>query len=165
MFTDGATVPTNPGPGGFGVIWRTVGADSWTSLSGSYRRTTNNRMELLAAIAGLEALDRPSRVRIYSDSEYLVKAISRGWIRKWEKNDWARMKTGAPVKNSDLWKRLKLQFCRHDVEATWVRGHSGHPENEQADRTANEAAARPEKLADGEYERMEKLKLLSRESR
>ncbi len=149
MFTDGAAVPTNPGPGGYAVIWS---ADNdWHTLSGAFRWTTNNRMELFAAITGLEALDRPSRVRIVSDAKYLVNAISKDWIRSWRHRGWKTRK-GEPMKNADLWLRLDQQLTRHAVEFAWVRGHNGHLENGFADRLANDAARKLPREIDQDYE-------------
>ena len=99
----------------------------------------NNRMELMAAIAGLEALTKPCQVDLYSDSRYLVDAFNQHWIESWQKNNWSRPKTG-PVKNIDLWKRLLSAMEGHQVSFFWVRGHNGHPENERCDRLATSAA-------------------------
>jgi ribonuclease HI len=131
LFTDGAC-SGNPGPGGWGVIlrWR----DQEKELSGAEPGTTNNRMELFAAIAGLEALKRPSRVRIHTDSMYLKDGITK-WIHAWKKKGW-KTADKKPVKNVDLWQRLEAAIERHDVSWHWVRGHSGHVENERADEIA-----------------------------
>jgi ribonuclease HI len=132
LFTDGAC-SGNPGPGGWGVIlrWR----DQEKELSGAEPGTTNNRMELFAAIAGLEALKRPSRVRIHTDSMYLKDGITK-WIHAWKKKGW-KTADKKPVKNVDLWQRLEAAIERHDVSWHWVRGHSGHVENERADEIAH----------------------------
>ena len=137
IFTDGAC-SGNPGPGGWGAILRFRGEQK--ELAGGERDTTNNRMELMAAIAALEALKRPSRVEITTDSTYVKDGITR-WIHGWKKNGW---KTSAkkPVKNQDLWQRLDQALAAHQVEWHWVRGHDGHPENERADALARQAAAR-----------------------
>ncbi len=137
IFTDGAC-SGNPGPGGWGAILRFRGEQK--ELAGGERATTNNRMELMAAIAALEALKRPSRVEITTDSTYVKDGITR-WIHGWKKNGW---KTSAkkPVKNQDLWQRLDQALAAHQVEWHWVRGHVGHPENERADALARQAAAR-----------------------
>jgi ribonuclease HI len=131
LFTDGAC-SGNPGPGGWGVIlrWR----DQEKEMSGAEPETTNNRMELFAAIAGLEALKRPARVRIHTDSMYLKDGITK-WIHGWKKNGW-KTADKKPVKNVDLWQRLEAAIARHDVSWHWVRGHVGHPENERADEIA-----------------------------
>jgi len=134
MFTDGAC-RRNPGPGGWGVVLRYGDLDR--ELSGAESETTNNRMELLAAIKGLEALKRRCRVRLTTDSEYLKKGITI-WLGDWKRRGW-RTAGRRPVKNVDLWQRLDGLVERHDVSWHWVRGHSGHAENERADRLANAA--------------------------
>jgi len=136
LFTDGAC-SGNPGPGGWGVILRWRGHEK--ELSGAEAMTTNNRMELLAAIRGLEALKRPARVRIHTDSTYLRDGITR-WIHDWKRNGW-RTADKKPVKNVDLWQRLEAALAPHQVEWHWVRGHAGHPENERADALARAAIA------------------------
>lgn len=134
IFTDGAC-RGNPGPGGWGALLRYKGREK--VLWGSEPHTTNNRMELMAAIVALEALKRPSRVRVTTDSEYLRKGITE-WMQSWVRRGW---KTAAkkPVKNLDLWQRLAAAAAPHDIEWHWVRGHQGHPENERADALANRA--------------------------
>ena len=134
IHTDGAC-RGNPGPGGWGAILKFN--DHEKVLSGADRNTTNNRMELLAAIEGLEALKRPCKVRLVTDSQYVRNGITQ-WIENWKRNNW-RTSGRSPVKNSDLWKRLDKAASRHDIEWKWVRGHSGHPENERADALAREA--------------------------
>jgi ribonuclease HI len=131
LFTDGAC-SGNPGPGGWGTILRWRGEEK--ELSGAEPQTTNNRMELFAAIAGLEALKRPARVRIHTDSMYLKDGITK-WIHAWKKKGW-KTADKKPVKNVDLWQRLEAAIERHDVSWHWVRGHSGHVENERADEIA-----------------------------
>jgi ribonuclease HI len=131
LFTDGAC-SGNPGPGGWGAILRWRGQEK--ELSGGEPETTNNRMELFAAIAGLEALKRPARVRIHTDSMYLKDGITK-WIHAWKKKGW-KTADKKPVKNVDLWQRLEAAIERHDVSWHWVRGHSGHAENERADEIA-----------------------------
>ena len=131
IFTDGAC-RGNPGPGGWAAILRY--RDVEKELSGYDPQTTNNRMEMMAAIAGLEALKRPCRVRLYSDSQYLRDGITK-WIHGWKRRDW-RTADKQPVKNVDLWQRLDAAAARHVVDWHWVRGHSGHPENERADAIA-----------------------------
>ena len=133
IYTDGAC-KGNPGPGGWGVLLRANGAEK--ELHGGERATTNNRMELTAAIRGLEALRRASRVRLYTDSQYVHKGISE-WIRDWKRRGW-RTAEKKPVKNVDLWQRLCEVAARHEIEWHWVRGHSGHAENERADALANQ---------------------------
>ena len=136
IFTDGAC-SGNPGPGGYGVILRYKGVNK--VLSDGDPSTTNNRMELMAAIVGLEALNRSCEVDLYSDSKYLVDAFNQKWIDGWVKHNWVRPKTG-PVKNSDLWKRLLVAMNPHKVTFHWVKGHDGHPGNERCDRLATGAA-------------------------
>ncbi len=134
IFTDGAC-SGNPGPGGWGAVLRYKGVER--ELSGGAPRTTNNRMEMMAAIAALEALKRPSKVDLTTDSTYLRDGITR-WIHDWKRRGW---KTAAkkPVKNVDLWQRLEAAIEGHEVAWHWVRGHSGHPENERADSLARQA--------------------------
>jgi ribonuclease HI len=136
IFTDGAC-SGNPGPGGWGVILRYRGVEK--ELCGFDPATTNNRMELMAAIAGLEALTRPCRVRLYSDSQYLRNGITQ-WLPAWKARGW-RTADKKPVKNIDLWQRLETAAERHRVEWIWVKGHAGHPENERADALARAGIA------------------------
>jgi ribonuclease HI len=136
IYTDGACAG-NPGPGGWGVILMS-GAHR-KELSGGAADTTNNRMELMAAISALEALKQPARVDIHTDSEYVQKGIS-SWIHGWKRKGW-RTSAGSPVKNADLWRRLDEAQQRHEVVWKWVRGHAGHPENERADELAREGMA------------------------
>jgi ribonuclease HI len=134
IFTDGAC-SGNPGPGGWGAILRWNGTEK--ELSGGEAETTNNRMEMMAAIKALESLKRPVKARLHTDSQYLKGGITK-WINNWKRNGW---KTAAkkPVKNVDLWRRLEQAAAAHDVEWHWVRGHMGHPENERADELARNA--------------------------
>ena len=134
IFTDGAC-RGNPGPGGWGALLRCDGTEK--ELSGAEAHTTNNRMELLAAIAALNALTRPCRVRLTTDSEYLRMGIT-AWMPDWKRRQW-RTAAKKAVKNRDLWEQLDSLSTRHDIEWHWVRGHSGHPENERADTLANAA--------------------------
>ena len=132
LYTDGAC-SGNPGPGGWGAILRYGEAEK--ELSGGEPETTNNRMELTAAIRGLEALREPCRVILTSDSRYLIDAVTKGWLSSWQRRGWKRGKN-EPVLNVDLWQRLLPLLERHQVEFVWVRGHAGHPENECCDRMA-----------------------------
>jgi ribonuclease HI len=136
IFTDGAC-SGNPGPGGWGALLRYNGVEK--ELSGGEATTTNNRMELMAAIAALEGLKRGVRVRLHTDSMYLRDGITK-WIHDWKRRNW-RTADKKPVKNVDLWQRLETALERHDVEWIWVRGHAGHPENERADALARQAIA------------------------
>ena len=140
-YTDGAC-SGNPGPGGWGALLVAREGDAVgkeRALSGGEAETTNNRMELLAAIAALEALERPSKITIVTDSAYVKNGLT-GWITGWKRNGW---KTAAkkPVKNEDLWRRLDEAAARHDVTWEWVKGHAGHPENERADELARAGMA------------------------
>ena len=141
IYSDGAC-RGNPGPGGWGALLRLKsGARSAEKeLWGGEADTTNNRMELIAVIRALEALKRPSRVRLYTDSLYVQKGIS-AWIHKWKKSGW-RTADKKPVKNVDLWEQLDALAAKHQVEWHWVRGHAGHPENERADALANKGIPR-----------------------
>jgi ribonuclease HI len=132
LFTDGAC-RGNPGPGGWGALLRYNGQQR--EIYGGDRNTTNNRMELTAAIEGLKALRRPCRVRLTTDSQYVMKGITE-WMPSWKKRGW-KTAARAPVKNVDLWQALDQQVQRHQVQWQWVRGHDGHADNEYADRLAN----------------------------
>ncbi|MFC1467191.1 ribonuclease HI [Verrucomicrobiota bacterium] len=132
IYTDGAC-SGNPGPGGYGTVL--ISGKHRKELSGGFRKTTNNRMELLACIEGLRALKRPSTVALTSDSKYVVDAIKQGWAKRWRSKGWQLSPTKA-AKNPDLWKEL-LDLCdKHSVDFHWVKGHSGHPENERCDELA-----------------------------
>lgn len=142
IYTDGAARGNPDGPGGYGTVLHYT--DSKGNLhtreySQGYQRTTNNRMELMAAIVGLEALNRPCDVELYSDSKYLVDAFNQHWIDSWVKKGWKRGKN-EPVKNTDLWKRLLKAKEPHHVTFHWVKGHDGHIENERCDTLATTAA-------------------------
>lgn len=135
-YTDGAC-SGNPGPGGWGTILQAKDGETvlkQRELNGGERDTTNNRMELMAAIAALEALERPSAITIITDSTYVKNGVT-GWIHGWKRNGW-KTSTRKPVKNEDLWRRLDEAQARHTVTWEWVKGHAGHPENERADELA-----------------------------
>lgn len=151
VYTDGAC-RGNPGKGGYGVVLEYNGVEK--ELSAGYRRTTNNRMELMAAIAGLEALKMPCNVTLYSDSKYLVDAISLGWVNGWRKRGW-RKSDGKPALNVDLWQRLLAQLETHKTQLVWVRGHNGHSYNERCDALATSAADGESLLEDTEYLKLE----------
>ena len=139
VWTDGACLG-NPGPGGWGALLRWNGHER--ELSGAEHDTTNNRMELMAAIQALEALKRPCEVILTTDSQYVRKGITE-WMTNWKKNGW-KTASKKPVKNAELWQRLDRARERHDVQWDWVKGHSGHPENERADELASDAARKIE---------------------
>jgi ribonuclease HI len=147
IYTDGACLG-NPGPGGYGAVLLYQG--NRKELSGGYRRTTNNRMELMAAIAALEALKVPSKVLLHSDSKYVVDAVEKGWAQKWRRNGW-RKPDKQMAMNPDLWERLLAACARHDVRFQWVKGHAGIAENERCDALANAAALAQELPADSGY--------------
>lgn len=132
VYTDGAC-SGNPGPGGWGAILRYGGVEK--ELSGYENQTTNNQMELTAAIKGLEALKEPCRVVLYTDSQYLSKAINQGWLKSWKKNDWKKSDK-KPVLNVDLWKQLDSQLIRHTVTIHWVKGHAQNKYNNRCDALA-----------------------------
>ena len=145
LFTDGAARGNPDGPGGYGAVLRYVDAKGQVherEYSAGYQKTTNNRMELMAAIVGLEALKVPCVVSVYSDSQYLVKAFTEEWIEKWIRKDFRG------VKNPELWKRLLTAMTGHEVHFFWVKGHAGHPENERCDKLATSAADGEELLLD-----------------
>jgi len=147
IYSDGSS-RGNPGPGGFGTVLHYVtpkGELVKLELSQGYVETTNNRMELMGVISGLEALNRPCVVKVVSDSQYVIKAFNEHWIDSWVKSNWKR-KSG-PVLNSDLWKRLLKAMEPHKVSFEWIKGHAGHPENERCDELATKAAdEEPSKL-------------------
>ncbi|MEM8778000.1 MAG: ribonuclease HI [Cyanobacteria bacterium P01_G01_bin.49] len=148
IYTDGAC-SGNPGQGGYGTLL--IYNEHRKELSGGFRLTTNNRMEMMAAIVGLEALTMKCAVTLYTDSRYLVDAMTKGWAKKWQANHWKRNKKES-AKNPDLWQKL-LELChQHDVEFVWVKGHAGHPENEYCDRLAVRASQQEELLIDQTYE-------------
>jgi ribonuclease HI len=142
IFTDGAARGNPEGPGGYGTVLQYI--DSKGELhereySAGYKKTTNNRMELMAVIIGLEALTRPCEVEVISDSKYVTDAFNQHWVDGWLKRNW-KGSSNNPVKNVDLWKRLLKAKAPHQVKFTWVKGHAGHPENERCDKLATTAA-------------------------
>jgi ribonuclease HI len=139
IFTDGAC-SGNPGPGGYGVIMRCDSREK--ELSGGFKNTTNNRMELMGAIAALEALKEPCEAIITTDSQYLVNAVEKGWVYSWKQNGW-RKKDKKMALNIDLWERLLVSLALHKVTFHWIRGHMGHAENERCDALAVAASMAP----------------------
>jgi ribonuclease HI len=144
IFTDGGC-KGNPGPGGYGALL--VSGRHRKEISAGYRLTTNNRMELRAAIAALELLKVPCKVELHSDSKYLIDAISKRWIDGWKKRGW-QTADKKPVKNRDLWERLLIAMAPHQISWHWVKGHAGHTENERCDELANVAVRAPNLLVD-----------------
>ena len=148
IYSDGACTG-NPGPGGYGVVL--IYGVRRRELSGGYRRTTNNRMELIGPIVGLEVLNQRCRVTLHSDSQYVVDGVEKGWAQRWRSNGWMRNKREKAV-NPDLWGRL-LDLCeKHEVEFRWVRGHAGDPDNERCDELAVQAAHQRNLPVDEGYE-------------
>ena len=149
VYTDGACCG-NPGPGGYGCLLRCGGRTR--ELSGGYRKTTNNRMELMAAIRALEMLKKPCHVELFSDSRYLVESMTKGWAKRWRSNGWMRNKEELAL-NSDLWAML-LDLCeKHPTKFIWVKGHASNPDNNRCDKLATDAARRPDLPVDEEYEK------------
>lgn len=147
IYTDGAC-EGNPGRGGYGAVM--LWGEKRKEISGGYQCTTNNRMELLAAIEALAALKQPCSVKLFSDSSYVVNAMNEGWVQKWRRKGW-RNSRNQPTPNVDLWKRLTALCERHDVEFVWVKGHSGVEENERCDMLAVAAAQEPNLPIDAGY--------------
>lgn len=142
IYTDGAARGNPEGPGGYGCVLQyidSVGTLHEREFSAGYKKTTNNRMELMAAIVGLEALTKPCEVELISDSKYVTDAFNAHWVDGWIKNNW-KNSAKKPVKNVDLWKRLLAAKEKHQVTFVWVKGHAGHPENERCDKLATTAA-------------------------
>lgn len=151
LYTDGGCI-NNPGPGGYGVVL--LFNSNRKELSGGFRRTTNNRMEIYAAIAGLSALKEPCSVTVFSDSQYLVHAIEKGWARRWQANGWKRNAKEKAI-NPDLWEIL-LNLCEiHQVVFKWLRGHAGESENERCDELAKAASSNSGLPVDENYEKAE----------
>ncbi len=146
IYTDGGAVP-NPGRGGYGVVLRA--GKHRKELSGGFRYTTNNRMELIAAIVALEALKRPCEVILYSDSQYLINAINQGWLEGWQTQNWTRRTK--PIPNADLWQRLIMAMQPHDIDWQWVKGHAGVADNECCDQLATAALQQSDLPVDTGY--------------
>jgi ribonuclease HI len=151
IYTDGACIG-NPGPGGYGVVLLYKGRRK--ELSGGYRETTNNRMEIMAAIVGLKALKEKCEATLYSDSEYLVKAMTKGWVKRWRKNNWRRNRKDKAL-NPDLWEQLLQLYEYHQVEFKWVKGHAKSAENNRCDELALEAAQQSNLPVDEGYNERE----------
>jgi ribonuclease HI len=148
IYTDGGCTD-NPGPGGWGAVILQKGR--CRELSGGFRLTTNNRMELTACIMALKTLEKPARVHLHTDSRYVADGITKGWAKRWRKNNWMRTRTER-ARNADLWAQL-LSLCEpHHVDFIWVKGHAGHPENERCDRLAGRAARKNNLPADAVFE-------------
>ena len=144
IFTDGAS-RGNPGPGGYGVVLKS--GPHYKELSEGFSLTTNNRMELLAVIRGIEAVKRKNaEICVYSDSSYVCDAVNKGWLFGWEKKDFAKKM------NPDLWREFLVLYRKHKVKFVWIKGHAGHPENERCDKLAVEAALRPDLPPDIGYQ-------------
>ena len=149
IYTDGACIG-NPGPGGYGAVLLHEG--NRQELSGGYRWTTNNRMEIMAVLAGLRSLKEPCRVTVFSDSRYVVDAMSKGWAESWRDKGW-RKRDKTPALNPDLWEEMLDLSERHQVEFRWVKGHAGDPENERCDELAVAAASGGDLAHDEVYEK------------
>lgn len=150
IYTDGAARGNPDGPGGFGTVLEYVDSKGnlhTKELSEGYKKTTNNRMELLAALRGLQALNRPCEVELYSDSKYLVDAFRQGWLDSWVRNHWIKSDK-KPVKNKELWQQLLNAAKQHQVTFHWVKGHDGHRQNERCDYLATSAADGDDLLED-----------------
>ncbi len=153
VYTDGAARGNPDGPGGYGAVLECIDAKGELHIrefSAGYQKTTNNRMELMAVIVGIEALTKPCDVEVYSDSKYVVDAFNKKWIDSWVAKNWNRGKAG-PVKNIDLWKRLLAAKAQHNVNFNWVKGHAGHEQNERCDILATTAADGVNLLVDEEH--------------
>ena len=152
IYTDGACIG-NPGPGGYGIVLLyNTATPTRREFSGGYRRTTNNRMEIMAALVGLRSLKEPCRVTLHSDSRYVVDAMSKGWAERWRAKGWKKSDK-APALNRDLWAEMLDLSERHEVEYRWVKGHAGDAENERCDQLAVAAARGPELARDEAYEK------------
>ena len=149
IHTDGSCLG-NPGPGGWAAVLALPEGAARKELSGGFARTTNNRMEIMAVIAALEALREPCAVDLYTDSQYVRNAVEKGWLASWQKKNWVKADK-KPVLNVDLWQRLVPLLARHTVRLHWLRGHAGHPENERCDELARACAASADLPEDAGY--------------
>lgn len=152
IYTDGSCLG-NPGPGGWSAILELAGANYRKELAGGFRLTTNNRMELLAAINALAALKQPCEVELFTDSQYLSNAVQKGWLHSWRRKNWLK-KGNTPVPNADLWQQLLAHFPVHAIRFVWLKGHAGHPQNERCDELAKEWASRKDLPPDVIYEKL-----------
>ncbi|MEN1759572.1 ribonuclease HI [Anoxynatronum sibiricum] len=148
IYTDGGALG-NPGKGGYGAIL--VHGDHRKEISGGFRMTTNNRMEMTACIQAIELLKYPCMIKLYSDSKYLVDGVSKGWAKRWQANNWKRNKRDM-AENIDLWEKLLKLIEKHEIEFIWVKGHSGHPENERCDELVKQAASAEDLPEDEGYQ-------------
>ena len=148
VFTDGGSI-NNPGPGGYGIVILNAGERS--ESSGGFRRTTNNRMELMGCIVALSQFREPARFLLCTDSQYVVNGITKGWAKRWRQNGWMRT-AEAPAENSDLWEKLLELTEKHDTIFEWVKGHAGHAENERCDELARAASSKKNLPPDTQYE-------------
>lgn len=147
IYTDGSAKRNPDGPGGYGAILQYTdryGQRREKVISEGYKKTTSNRMEMMAAIAALEALRKPCRINIFTDSQYVANSINRGLVEEWKENGWVTTGKRKPVKNRELWERLLKAEEKHEVTWNWIKGHNGNAENERCDRLASDAAERPE---------------------
>ncbi len=152
IYTDGACTG-NPGPGGYGVILKYKGRRK--EISAGYRKTTNNRMELMAIIEALSSLKKRCQVILYTDSQYIVDSITQGWAIRWREKNWRRNKKEKAL-NSDLWEKLLDLFEKHEIEMRWIKAHAGEKENERADLLATQAVKQKQLLVDHYYEKFVK---------
>lgn len=151
IYTDGACKGNPNGPGGYGVVLEFIDPNGEThikELSEGYLSTTNNRMELMGLLKGLEALKKPCDITAYSDSKYVIDAFNAHWIESWIKNNWRRGPKKEPVKNDDLWKQILMAMKPHQIQFVWVKGHAGHPQNERCDELATQAAESDDLIED-----------------
>lgn len=153
IFTDGSCLG-NPGPGGWAAILCLVGTEHTREMAGGFRLTTNNRMEILAAIKGLQALKEPCEVSLFTDSQYLRNAVEKGWLKAWRGKNWQKANK-KPVLNVDLWQELLPELGRHEVRIMWLKGHAGQRENERCDMLAREFAGRKDLEADIVFENLQ----------
>ena len=158
IYTDGSCLG-NPGPGGWAAILTLPGTSHRREIAGGHRLTTNNRMEIMAAVEALSALKEACKVRLVTDSRYLCDSIEKGWLKNWQAHNWVK-KDKKPVLNVDLWKQMQTLLKRHQIRLEWIRGHQGHPENERCDELARAFAARENLPSDLFFEQEQNKKNL-----